>query len=68
MEFFTCAPTGRTLTSDWSANSFIMVVYVDIFSRVLDRNFKQNSHRQLFSDQSEVGIPEDSNLTKFDCC
>ena len=63
MEFFTCAPAGRTLTSDWSANSFIMVVYVDIF-----RNFEQNSHRQLFSDQSEVGIPEDSNLTKFDCC
>ena len=24
-------PVGRALTSDWSANSFIMVVYEEIF-------------------------------------
>ena len=32
-------PEGRSLTSDWCVNSFIMVVYENIFSRPLDRKF-----------------------------
>ena len=56
-------PTGEALFSDWSANSFMMVVCEKIFSCALDRKFKLNSkytvldiQYKLSTDQSEVSV------------
>ena len=56
-------PCSMALISDWSINSFVMMVYENIISRTLDKkfwlNFKKFSQTtiiKLFEDLSEMSV------------
>ena len=40
-------PVGRTLTTDWSANSFIMAVYENIFFKVKSAFSVQSTTKKI---------------------
>ena len=54
-------PTGRTFTSDWSANCYIMVTYENLFKNCSQNSLVLKLHYEnvlrsafLFTDESEV--------------
>ena len=42
--WYTCTPAGRAFTSDWSANSFIIILFEKIILGMLWRKITSNDH------------------------